>query len=71
MAWGEVMSREAMGKLIDQWMNEPAFRTEVRSNPEAAIQRYGIELDADEMSAVRSIDWSLPDEELQARISKC
>lgn len=64
------MSREAVETLMDRWVNEPAFRAALRSDPEAAIRRIGIELDEEEMTAFGKIDWGLPEEELQARVSR-
>ncbi len=65
------MSRDAIGELVDRWINEPAFRAEVRQDPEGAVRRSGIQLNDDEMAALRNIDWSLPDEELRSRLNKC
>ncbi len=64
------MSREAVETLLDRWMNEPGFRTEMRRDPEGTVQRSGAELDGDEWAALRTVDWNLPDEELQTRASK-
>ncbi len=64
------MSRQAVETLMDRWINEPAFRTQMRQDPEGTVQRSGVQLDADEQAALRSVDWSLPDAELQARVSK-
>ncbi len=64
------MSREAVEMLLDKWINEPAWREEVRVDPEAAIRATGAELDQDEWAALRDIDWSLSDEELLERASK-
>ena len=64
------MSRESVQALMDRWINEPAFRAEMRKDPEAAARASGVTLDADELAALRSVDWSLPDAELQARVSK-
>ena len=65
------MSRDAIGELVDRWINEPAFRADVRQDPEGAVRRSGIQLNEDEMAALRNIDWSLPDEELRSRLNKC
>jgi len=65
------MSRDAIGELVDRWINEPAFRADVRQDPEGAVRRSGIQLNDDEMAALRNIDWSLPDEELRSRLNKC
>jgi len=55
---------------MDRWMNDPGFRQEMRADPEGTVRRSGAELDQDEWAALRNIDWSLPDEQLQARASK-
>jgi hypothetical protein len=64
------MSREALESLIDRWVNEPAFRQELRTDPEGAVRRSGAELDQAEWAALGQVDWGLSDEELQARVSK-
>jgi hypothetical protein len=64
------MSRAAVGNLIDRWLNEPDFRAAVRRDPEAAVRAEGVELNAEEWAALREIDWNLPDEELNSRLSK-
>ena len=63
------MSREAVGKLIDQWINDPEFRRQMRADPTGAVQCTGVELDANEWAALRNVDWSLPDEQLRARVN--
>lgn len=64
------MSREGVEILIDRWINEPAFRAELRSDPEGAVERSGVILDEDEQAALRSVDWTISDEQLQARFIK-
>jgi hypothetical protein len=61
------MSREAVETLIDRWMNEPGFRTEMRRDAEGTVKRAGVALDQDEWAALRDIDWNLSDEELRTR----
>ena len=63
------MSRAAVETLIDRWMNEPDFRAALRQDAEAAVRTSGADLSAEEWDALRRIDWSLPDEELQSRIN--
>lgn len=63
------MSREAVGKLIDRWINEPVFWAALQADPEGTVRRSGVELDADEWAALRAIDWRLSDAELQTRLS--
>ena len=64
------MSREAVNELMDRWENDPAFRAQIRQDPEGTIRATGAQLDPDEWAALRSVDWSLSDEELQARANK-
>jgi len=64
------MSREAIEQLIDKWMNEPAFRAELRADPVGAARRAGARLTDEELTALRNVDWSLSDDELQARYTK-
>jgi hypothetical protein len=64
------MSQAAVEELMDMWLNDEAFREEVRKNPEAAIRARGYDLDEDEWSAVQSIDWDISDQELRERVSK-
>lgn len=63
------MSRASIEQLIERWESDPAFRDELRSDPESAVRSTGLELDEDEWAAVRSLDWSLPDEELRHRVN--
>lgn len=65
------MSRAGVETLVDRWINDPAFRDQMRLNPVEAVRRSGAELDSDELQALQSVDWSLPDEELQARLNAC
>lgn len=64
------MSRESIGKLMDQWINDPSFREELRGNPEEAVRNSKMELNEEEWAALKSIDWSLSDEELKLRANK-
>lgn len=64
------MSGEAIKQLIERWTNDEAFRNEVRKDPEAAVRATGLELTEEEWAGVRAVDWSLSDEELQARVNK-
>jgi hypothetical protein len=65
------MSRQAIGELMDLWTNDPSFRAAMRHDPEATVRQRGVTLSEDEWAALRSVDWSASDEELQSRVSKC
>lgn len=64
------MNHTSIEMLVDKWMNEQLFRDKVKQNPEGALNELSIVLTAEDREALRQIDWNLPDEELQTRISK-
>ena len=61
---------ESMQQLADRFMNDAAFREEMKQDPEGTAQRSGYELDEEDRQALRSMDWSGSDEELNERVSK-
>ncbi|MBI4371668.1 MAG: hypothetical protein HY552_05155 [Elusimicrobia bacterium] len=64
------MNREKLKTLMDRWTADPQFRRELRANPEDAVRKAGVELDAEERAALRAMDWGASDQEFQARVSK-
>jgi len=64
------MANKAVRQLMDLWINDPKFRNKMKSNPDAAVRDAGIRLTNEERAALRNVDWTLSDEELQARASK-
>jgi hypothetical protein len=63
------MSRQVVESLLDKWTSDPAFRGAMRKDPEATVRTLNVDLDQDEWSALRAMDWNLPDEELRTRLS--
>jgi len=63
-------NQEAMGQLTDKFMEDADFREEIRQDPEGAAERSGFALDDEDRQALKSIDWSTTDEDLQERVSK-
>lgn len=63
------MSRQAVESLFDKWASDPAFRVAIRQDPEGTVQALNVDLDQDEWSALRAVDWTMPDEELRTRLS--
>ncbi len=61
---------ESMQQLADRFMNDEQFREEMRQDPEGAVERSGYQLDDEDKQALRSMDWSGTDEELNERVSK-
>jgi hypothetical protein len=61
---------ESMQRLADRFMNDAQFREQMRRDPEGAARSEGLELDDEDRQALRSIDWNLPDEQLNERVSK-
>jgi hypothetical protein len=64
------MSQSGVEILLDRWESDTAFRTALRTDPEAAVKASGVTLSDDEWAALRAIDWSQNDEALSARASK-
>lgn len=64
------METNGLAAVMDRFTNDEAFRDEMKKDPEGAIQRGGFQLEASEWETVRNIDWSLPGEGLDDRISK-
>jgi hypothetical protein len=61
---------ESMQQVADRFMNDTQFREEMRQDPEGAAERSGLPLDEEDRQALRSMDWSGSDEELNQRVSK-
>ena len=60
----------SMQHLADRFMNDAQFREEMKQDPEGAAERSGFQLDDEDREALRSVDWSGSDEELNERVSK-
>jgi len=63
-------NQEAMQQLADRFMNDAGFREEMRQDPEGAAETQGYQLDEEDRQALRSVDWSGSDEQLNQRVSK-
>ena len=61
---------ESMQQLADRFMNDASFREEMKQDPEGAAERSGLPLDEEDKQALRSVDWSGSDEQLNDRVSK-
>lgn len=64
------MRYEAMGKLIDRWVEDKEFRKQMRLDAERAVRQAGIQLAPEEWGVLHEVNWKMPDDELQSRISK-
>ncbi len=53
--------------LMDRIQNDPAFREELRSDPEGTLSAYGVEVDPETVSEIKAASGA---EELTARVSK-
>ena len=63
-------NQEAMQQLADKILNDAGFREEMKQDPEGAAERSGYQLDEEDRQALRSMEWSGSDEELNERVSK-
>ena len=61
---------DSMQQIADRFMNDAQFREEMRQAPEGAAQSSGLELDEEDRQALRSMDWSGSDQELNKRVNK-
>ena len=61
---------ESMKQLADRLLNDPDFRERMRRDPEGTVESIGLEFDEEDRQALRSLDWSVSDEELRTRASK-
>ena len=61
---------ESMHQLADRYMNDADFREQMKQDPESAAEREGFALDEEDKQALRSVDWSGSDEQLNERVSK-
>lgn len=64
------MSYEAIGRLVDRWIEDKEFRKQVRLDAERAVRDCGISLAPDEWAVMHRIDWKMSDGDLQSRVSK-
>jgi hypothetical protein len=64
------MSADAMRRLMDRVTSDPSFRQQLRVDPDGTIRHSGLDLTEEEHAAVRGMDWALPDDQLQERLSK-
>lgn len=64
------MGQINLKELIDRWANDPEFRKAMRADAEATLRREGAQLGPAEYRALRRVDWSLSDEEIQSRMSR-
>ena len=56
-------------RLLGRWSEDASFREAVRRDPEGAITGAGYDLDETEWATISETDWSLPDDDLRARMA--
>jgi hypothetical protein len=64
------MSLAEVERLLERWAADAAFRDALRRDPVGAISAAGYVLDDTEWAALDQTDWSLPDDELRARMAQ-
>lgn len=62
------MEQIAVQALLDRYVNDPAFRLELRTGLDGVVRMSGVEIAADQLAALGTIDWALTDDELRARV---
>lgn len=61
------MKYEAIGKLIDRWMEDASFREKMRKDPKGTLAGSGIKLTKEQEAVFQKINWKLSDEQLKAQ----
>ena len=56
--------------LLDRWVEDEAFRTQMRSDPIGAAASTGLQLSEEDNEFLRSVDWTQSDEELEQLLEK-
>jgi hypothetical protein len=64
------MSEQGAQILIERWVEDEGFRQRLRIDPVSAVRSIGLEPTVDDEEALRNIDWSLADKELEALLDK-
>ena len=57
-------------QLVEKWLADPSFRTQMQRDPEGTVQKCGITLTAEEWTTIRNVVMATSDEALRTRISK-
>ena len=61
---------ESMQQLADRFINDAEFREQMKQDPQGAAERSGLPVDDEGRQALKSIDWSGSNEQLNERVSK-
>ena len=64
------MARNGVDQLVQNWLNEPAFREKMRRDLEGTVKSCGITLNQEEWATIRNVVMTTSDESLRARVSK-
>ena len=64
------MSQQTLEQLMQRYLDDAAFRTDMQQDPIAAAQSAGFNLDDGDREVLSSTDWGLPDQELKQRVTK-
>jgi hypothetical protein len=64
------MSEAGAKMILDRWVEDPRFREDVRSDPAGAARAIGADVDEEQLQFLRSVDWTLTDEELEPLLEK-
>lgn len=54
--------------LLERWTRDADFRHALRTAPAATVKRAGVPMTEQQWDALRALDWTLPDEDLQDRL---
>jgi hypothetical protein len=64
------MDKQGGQMLLDRWVEDEGFRTQMRSDSLTAARSLGVELSDEDIEFLGSVDWTLSDEELEQLLEK-
>jgi hypothetical protein len=64
------MDKQSGQMLLDRWVEDESFRSQMRSDAVSAAGSIGAELSTEDIEFLRSIDWTLSDQELEQLLEK-
>jgi hypothetical protein len=56
--------------LMERWVEDPSFRERMRGDAVGAAGSIGVELSAEDIEFLHSVDWTLSDAELEALLEE-
>ncbi len=52
------MSDQGAQMVLERWTGDESFRQQMRTDPKAAVQSIGADLNEEQLEFLRSVDWT-------------